>query len=434
MGNRLQRARRWRAQVVGGLAVPLLWPCLARAQVTETPAPAEQPAATTTQAPAQTLTLTECLRIALDQQPAINAARASLAAAETQRRGLERLFAPPILSGKELPIRRKQATLGVTVAYASLSQTEAETTYAVIRTYYGVIYAREQKRVADDVVANLRFYLERVRELVKKGESRDLTTSTVDKIGVYLGLAEGRQAEAVRGIERALAALREAMGLAPDCNLQVPEDKLPFPEFELQRDHMVALALARRAELVQAITVSEVTNLEICAQAATRLPTTRTFASVVDIHARPIPQGVSNGEYRPGALGLEMPVNFAGPRSYRVERARDLSARTAAVVDKTRNLIALEAEDGFLRWQETARKVRQSREAAEAGARLAKNTREDFRGEQRVKIDEVLTNEVIAGQAQGAYNEALYQHLIALAALERITAGGFQAGFVHPGH
>src|SRR5207237_81831 len=120
-----------------------------------------------------------------------------------------------------------------------------------------VIYAREQKRVADDVVANFRFYHERVRELVKKGESRDLTTSTVDKISVYLGLAEGRQAEAVRGIERALAALREAMGLAPDCNLQVPEDKLPFTEFDLQRDQIVALALARRGELVQAVTVSE---------------------------------------------------------------------------------------------------------------------------------------------------------------------------------
>jgi outer membrane protein TolC len=155
---------------------------------------------------------------------------------------------------------------------------------------------------------------------------------------------------------------------------------------------------------------------------------------VVDIHAKPIPQGISNGEYRPGALGVEMPVGFAGPRSYRIERAQDLSARAAAVVDKTRNLIALEAEDTYLKWEEAVRKVRQSREAAEAGTRLAKNTREDFRGEQRVKIDEVLTNEVIAGQAQAASNEALYQHALALAALERVTGGGFQAGLAKPEH
>src|SRR5207249_4939604 len=143
----------------------------------------------------------------------------------------------------------------------------------------------------------------------------------------------------------ATAALREAMGLAPGCPLQIPEAEIPYPTFTIQREQIVDLALARRGEMVQASTVAEVVNLEICAQAATHLLVTRTFASGVDIHARAIPQGISNGEYRPGALGLEMPVEFAGSRSYRIERARNLSARTAAVVDKTRNLIALEAED-----------------------------------------------------------------------------------------
>lgn len=434
MGNSYRRGRRWGARIVGGLAVSFLIPCMAAAQAPAAPVAPNQPVPTTPQTQERPWTLSECLRLALDQQPAIAAARASLAAAETQRRGLERLLAPPILAGRELPIRRQQAMLGVTIASAGLSQTEAETTYAVTRTYIGVLYAREQKRVADDVVANLRFYQERVRELVKKGESRDLTTSTVDKISVYLGLAEGRQAEAIRGIQRAAAALREAMGVGQDCPLQVAEEPIPVTEHNLQCDQIIHLALARRAELVQAITVAEVVSLEVCAQEKTHLPTTRTFASVVDIHAKSIPQGVTNGEYRPGAVGLEMPVSFAGPRSYRVERARDLHARTAAVVDKTRNLIALEAEDTYLKWEEAVRKVRQSRDAAEAGTRLAKNTREDFRGEQRVKMDEVLTNEVIAGQAQAALNEALYQHALALAGLERVTGGGFQAGLVKPEH
>ena len=123
------------------------------------------------------------------------------------------------------------------------------------------------------------------------------------------------------------------MGLAPDYSLQVPEEQIPFPEVTLQREQIVGLALARRNELAQAVTVAEVFELEVCAQAATHLPTTRTFASTVDLHVRPIPQGVSNGEYRPGAIGPEMPVNFAGSRSYRIERARDLSARMAAVVE-----------------------------------------------------------------------------------------------------
>jgi outer membrane protein TolC len=369
------------------------------------------------------------VRIALDQQPAIVAARASLAAAETQRRALEQLPSIPLLTARELAIRRQQAGLGVTIASAALTQIEWETIYAVTRTYFSVLYAREQQRVTDDVVTNLQFYFERVSEIVKKGESRELTTSSVDKIRVYLGLAQGRQAEAVRGLGRALAALREAMGMGQDCPLTIADDRLPDAQTDVQRCEILALALARRGELVQVTAAAEVVRLEVCAQMATHSLTTQTFAAFTDIHARPVPQGISNGEYRPGALGLEMPTNLSGHRSMRVERVRDLSVRTMAVVDKTHNLVALEAVDAFFRWEETAGRVGQTRDAAVAGARLAKNTREDFRGEQKVRIDEVLTNEVLAAQAQGGYNEALYQHALALAALERVTAGGFHPAF-----
>src|SRR5262249_14814520 len=102
--------------------------------------------------------------------------------------------------------------------------------------------------------------------------------------------------------------------------------------------------------------------------------------------------------------------------------------------DKTRNLIALEAEDMYYKWEEAMRKVPQSQSAEQAGRRLAKNTRDDFRAAQRVKIEDILTNEALAAQAAAAYNEALYQLVVALADLQRVTAGGFDAGFGTGGH
>lgn len=363
--------------------------------------------------------------------------RASLAAANTQYRGLEKLHFPAGLISPDLPVRRRQACLGVRIAQAGLDQAEWDTLYAVERTYFGVLYARKQLRVAVDLSDNLRFYQERVSELVKKGESREWTTSTVDKITVYLRLAETRQAEATRGVERATAALREAMGVAPEVPVIVANEELPLPTVTVDRDQIVSLALARRGELVQASTASEVVNLEVDAQGRILTTTARTFASGADIHARPVPQGFINGEYRPGATSLEMPAFFAGPRCYRVERARNLSGRATAVVDKTRNLIALDAEDAFSRWEEWSHKIPQTRDASEAGSRLSKNTREDFRAGQRVRIEDILTNEVLAAQAQAGHNEALYQLDISLAGLQRVTAGGFDAGFggpvaVHP--
>jgi outer membrane protein TolC len=390
------------------------------AQVESTAAPA-----TSSVAP---LTLNDCLRIAVEQQPALAARRASLAAAEEGYRGALELCIPTFLA-RDLPIRRQQACLGVTIAQASLSQAEWETIYAVTRTYFGVVYARQQQRVLDDLVNSLAFYQERVHDLVKKGEGRkEWTTNTEDKITVYLELAKVRRDEALRGMARASAALREAMGVAPETPIAITAQTLPVPQATVNREEIVALALARRGELVQVVTAARVVDLEVEAQGKTFLPRATTFAFGADIHAQPVPQGISNREYRPGATGLEMPPSLAGPRCSRVEHARDLSARAAAVVDKTRNLIALEAEDMYYKWEEASRKVPQSQAAKQAGDSLAKYTREDFRAGQRETIADILSNEALATQAAATYNEALYQLVVALADLQRVTAGGFDAG------
>jgi outer membrane protein TolC len=80
--------------------------------------------------------------------------------------------------------------------------------------------------------------------------------------------------------------------------------------------------------------------------------------------------------------------------------------------------------------QQAHAQVQQSTEAAEAGERLARNSRDDFRAGQKVKLDDVLTNEVLAGQARGSLNEARYQYALALATLERATGGAFCSGLV----
>ena len=406
-----------------GLAISLMFTTgIARAEGKGAAESAVTPAAK------RTVTLAGCIEIALGRQPSLAASRATLAAAETQLRALNNIPGRGLLIARDLPIRRRQASLGIAAAEGLLTQTEHETMYAVQRTYYSIVYANLQLKVADDVVANLRFYQERVSEAVKKGQSREWTTNTVDKITVYLGLAETKRAEAQRGVELATAALREAMGVGCDFGLTPADTALPFISVMPNRHQIIDLALCRRGELTRVGVAADVTGLEIDAQSRSFRPKAITYAAVADVHATLIPAGTSDGEYRPGALPPEMPTTLVGRRSDRMERARDFSDRAAAVIDKTRNLITLEATDAYLRWKETSDKVARTRDAATAGGRLAANTREDFRSDQKVKIEDVLTNEVLAGQARSSANEALYQNVLALAALERVTAGGFPSG------
>src|SRR5216683_1023888 len=69
--------------------------------------------------PPATLDLAACRQLALDQQPALKAYRASQAAAAVKARALDDLRLAPLVA-HDIPIRRKQSALGVQIAEARI--------------------------------------------------------------------------------------------------------------------------------------------------------------------------------------------------------------------------------------------------------------------------------------------------------------------------
>ncbi|MCI0639776.1 MAG: TolC family protein [Gemmataceae bacterium] len=377
--------------------------------------------------PAAKLTLPELINLGLEKQPALAAARASLAGAHSGQAGVSnmplfaRLFAP------DLPVRRQQAHLGVTIAAAALEQAEWETRYAVVRNYYSIQFARMQLKVIESARGKLERARTRAEELLKKGVLEfKITRIDVDMMSVAIELVKAKEAEARTGILKATAALREALGVGLDYPLDVVEAPLPERIKGPNKEDLIAQALANRGEMTQVSTAQQVTQLEIAAQSRMLFtPQGRTFAAASDIHVQPIPQGVANGEYRPGALGLEMPSNLVGRRPYRVQRASNLNDRALAVVDKTHNLITLEVEATYLKWLEADEKVTNLKKVPEMARQIAKDVDKRF-NEGHVSGEELMRARTLEDQVQATYNEALYQHALALAALERVTAGGFR--------
>jgi outer membrane protein TolC len=380
--------------------------------------------------PAPPLSLAECLQLAAQRQPALAAARASLAAAEDNSQALDTLRAPGFLA-PDLPYRRQQAAVGVTAAAGGLDRAERDTVYAVTRTYFTVLYAREQERVARGVVDRLKALADIVRTQVKAG-APNVTQRDVDRTTVYLDLAAAKQVQAAEGAQRGLAALREAIGLGPDCPLDLPEGRLPEPDGHPCLPELIAAALARRGDLIQASSFVELTSLEIEAQGTSCRAKMPTFASVGDIHARQVPEAQRGTNYAPGGIPPEMPTTLVGYRTERVKRAEAFHDRAVAVVAKTRDLIALQVEDAFRRWQEAAGEAARAREAATTGARLSDGLRRDYITGQNVKVEELINAYVLESQAQSQYNEFLFNEIVALADLERVTAGGFCAGLAGP--
>jgi hypothetical protein len=389
--------------------------------------------------PITSLDLAASRKTALAKQPAIAAARASLDAAYARVQALDDLHVPHFLA-RDLPVRKQQAALGVIIAEAGVREAEINTVYGVTYAYLGYLYAQAQVQVVRRSLENLDKLQKRIdpqRDLKprpptapEKNAPQALSREDVDLINVYRGLARGRREEALAGAARALRLLREELGVGPDCPVCVAQADLLEVNVPVDCQKVVGLALERRPELVITTHAHQVHDFEAAAQDARRCALRApTFASGSDIHSHPIPAATYGGNFRPGALAPEMPVTLNGPRCDRVNQAHVYGERASVVAVKTRNLIALEAELAYLRWAEATKKVAEYRKAFHDANDLVEKFRQGLINvPSNARFRELLETAVLATQLNVQINEARFQLLVALAELERVTAGGFCPG------
>jgi hypothetical protein len=152
-----------------------------------------------------------------------------------------------------------------------------------------------------------------------------------------------------------------------------------------------------------------------------------TFAAGADIHARQVPQAMREPDYKPGAIAPEMPGRLLGKRATRSATAGVYADKAEEAARQAVSLIGLEAEVAYSRWEQAVRNVESARTAAQAGRKLIARLREAAGGVQ--SKEDLLINEVSATQSIASFNEALYDQVVAVANLERITAGGVKINF-----
>ncbi len=377
------------------------------------------------------LSLAECIAIGLERQPNLKAAQHSLAATELGRQALNNLRKGTALLSPDIPIRKQQADRGVAVACAEVQKVHNETVYDITRMYYTFIYARQQEQTATDVIAPLEVFKKFIEDILKSGvvdPKVKVTQFSLYAIQDVIFEVRKQRVAASSGQKASLQALKEAMGVDPSFDFVPKDTELPIMAGEITQESVVEMALCRRPELVQAAAGVDAFRLEIAAQDKIRTrQIVPTLGAGSDLHARSVPIAVRNGEYKPGALSPEMPTNLVGKRDDRVARATEYSLRQDALYEKTLNLVRLEAINSFLTWESTNERMK------EAKARFdnARKQVEDARKAQAARQDPefVIRTEALAGKAQAEYVEAVYEHLKALATLERVTAGGVRPAF-----
>ena len=396
------------------------------------PLPAPTPIPPTT-APEKKLKLGECLAIAEANHPSIKMAEASLSQTMKGSASLQKV--PPRLGSlvrPDLPIRIQQSCRGIDAAVANCTLVRQLVVNDVCRMYYTYIYAKQQEGVVNEIAAQLNTYKELVEEYLKRPINPDdklkINKTTLDLIVIALNTANSRLIEAQYGKLRALAALKQAMGIDPtSIEFVTKDDELPIMAGIVTQERVVELAMSRRAELIQAAAATDAFRLEVCAQEkVSRGSQVQTLASGTDLHAILVPQAIRNGEYRPGATPPEMPGALFGKKDDRVSRAIDISRRQDAQFEQVESLIKLEAINAYLTWKQTSEQMALAKKRFEAGKSLAELTRQNAGNVTQIELVQNFAN---AGLAQSQYLDAVFEHIKSMIALERVTAGAVKAGF-----
>ena len=107
-------------------------------------------------------------------------------------------------------VRRQQASWGVNIAAAGIDLAEWDTRYAVIRMYYTVMYAHQQMKLLDGVIKDTKASVENAEDFSKEKDTK-VTPNDASVLRTHVSRLEAKHAEAKWGLQKAVAALREAM-------------------------------------------------------------------------------------------------------------------------------------------------------------------------------------------------------------------------------
>ena len=377
------------------------------------------------------LDLGECLAIAIANQPTLRAAHHSLHASRLGYQSLCNIHKFTTILSPDIPIRRQQARLGVSVAEAEVQKVIHEINYDVTRLYWTYVYAKQQEQTANDVISLLEGVVENSREILKAGvpdPRRKFNQFTIYGLEETVDEVRKKRITAVTGQSLALAAMKEAMGVSQDFAFAPKDTELPVMGGEIDQTAVTELAVTRRPEVAQAAAGLEAFRLEPIAQYERRLTLqVPTLASGSDIHSRPLPQPVRNGEYRPGAITPEMPTQLVGRRDDRTARASALSARQEALYEKSVALVRLEAVNTYLQYEAASQQLKVTQSRYENAKTMVDQARLAAVASQDPEL--VFRSEALAGKAQAEYLEAVFEHIKVLASLERVTAGAVRPEF-----
>jgi outer membrane protein len=392
----------------------------------------------------RTLSLAECIEIALRQNPAIAQSEAGLESAHAGVSGARSSFGPnvdfsasasnsratatgsasswqdrysvsagasyPLYTGGRNEGRLAQAQASLTSAEASLVQQQNSIAYQVKLAYFGVLRADATVTAREKIKERAQAVLGEAQARFDVGYSPkgDVLRADADLASTELDLIRARYDSQI-----ARASLLESMGLDPAGDIE-PSEALDFVPREMDKSQLLSEALRNRPELAQ--TAAQILTAEASLRIAKsgKLPSVSVSAS----------RGFSDDRFFPGSgswsygLSLSYPIFDAGSTRASKREAQAGIEQARANDASYRQTISLEIEEAYLNAQVASDSVGAARKFVAS----ATEAREIAMGRYQVQkgtLLEVTDAEATLASAELSEIQTYYDYMVALAAVDQ---------------
>ena len=291
----------------------------------------------------------------------------------------------------------------------TLTSTINNVVYQTKDAYYNLLYAMENKRVAEDTVHKFEMFYEQAKAFYQIGMNPKVDVTIAE---ANLSNSKLQLIQADNSVDLAIARLNNVMGVPFIDNYNVQE-RLDYIPVNMNFEQTVEIAREARPELKQAELRVEAAKQTLKLVKKSYFPT----LSIEGQYQRGGKSWNSNYGYNIGGY-LNFPTVNGMLIRNEIKEARYLYDKELANAVKTQNTIYLEIQNAFLSLTEKKNQI----PVALLQVKQAKENYELSYGRYRVgeaSPTELKDSQILYQQAQLSYYSTLYQYNSAKAALEK---------------
>jgi len=329
-------------------------------------------------------------------------------------------FALPLFTGGRLISGLKQANLNLRATQESIRQSRQETVFNVKKAFYGYLLAKKFVEVTQEALDLSEQFLKTVTNLYDVGMASkfDLLRSQVQAANLRPPLIRAKN-----GLSTAELGLKNLLGLDLNQPIEI-KGELSYRDVEANLDANTAQALASRPELIQLNYQKQMAAEMLKMARAAKIPTLA-VGGAYNYWSNYLNLNKSNWEsYYSINLVLSVPIFNGFTNSAKVGESKALIKQLDYSQKGFMEMVKFEVRQSVLNLQQAKESLLSQEKNVEEAQEAVRIAQLNYSEGLATNLD-VSSAQVALTQARTNYSQALYDYVMALAQLEKAIGAGW---------